>query len=138
MVSLLWTFPAVFIMVAAIVWAKPVEQKTAFRSHAWNAPSSVKVVGVVLLVYAILTFVYFYRTTGGASSVEIVDGRFVSMYKGQVIRISEREYRMFPNLWTRVMSAWIGMMSVLALPGFLPTRGRDDQEPYRFLWTSRR
>ena len=75
-----------------------------------------KLFGFAVFGYAVLTFVYFYRTTGGASSVSVVDGQYVAMYKDQVIRtISENEYRMFPNLWSRVMSAWIGMMALFYL-----------------------
>jgi len=41
------------------------------------------------------------------------------MYKDQVLKmITESEYRMFPNLWMRVMSAWIGMMAVFSLTQF--------------------
>ncbi len=87
-------------------------------------------VGFMLLVYAVLTFVYFYRTTGGASSVTIVDGQYVSMSKSRIIRtITEHEYRMFPNLWTRVMSAWIGMMAVFGLMYFPPVPIRDPCAP---------
>ena len=88
----------------------------------------VALLGWVLLVYAVLTFVYFYRTTGGASSVGIVDGQYVSKYKDHVIRvITYDEYRMFPNLWTRVMSAWIGMMAVFCSKSFtLPRMFRSD------------
>jgi hypothetical protein len=76
-----------------------------------------------LLAYAVLTFVYDYRATGGASSVEMADGQYVAKYKDRVIRtISEYAYRMFPNLWTRVMSAWIGIGAVFCLIGFAPIR----------------
>jgi hypothetical protein len=52
-----------------------------------------------LFLYGVFSFVCFYRTTGGASSVRIQDGQYVSMYKSHVIRtITEEEYRMFPNL----------------------------------------
>jgi len=37
-----------------------------------------------------------------------------------VIRvITENEYRMFPNLWIRVMSAWIAMMAVFCTTSFM-------------------
>ena len=75
--------------------------------------------GWILLIYAIGCFVYDYKTTGGATSVAIVDGQYVSMQKEHVIRaITENEYRMFPNLWTRVMSAWIAMMAVFCAGSF--------------------
>jgi hypothetical protein len=62
--------------------------------------------GCLLLVYAILTFVYFYRSTGGATGVYIKDGRYFAVHQGGVTRtIARQEYVMFPNLWTRVMSA---------------------------------
>jgi hypothetical protein len=77
------------------------------------------IVAAVLLLYAIFTFMYFYRTTGGASSVSVLDGRYLAMYKSRVIRnITEQEYRMFPNLWIRVMSAWMGMMASAVLMHF--------------------
>jgi len=59
------------------------------------------------------------------SSVAVVDGRYVSMYKEHVIRnISEQEYRMFPNLWTRVMSAWMAMMAVFCSKSILEVKSR--------------
>jgi hypothetical protein len=83
--------------------------------------------GWVLLIYAVLTFVYYYKTTGGASSVGIVDGQYVSKYKDHVIRaITGREYRMFPNLWARVMSAWLAMGAVFCARSFaLPRISRS-------------
>jgi hypothetical protein len=63
-----------------------------------------------------LTRIYFYRTTDGASSVSVVNGQYVSKYKDHILRIiTEQEYRMFPNLWARVMSAWIGMTAVFGI-----------------------
>lgn len=89
--------------------------------------------GLVILAYAVLMFIYVYRTTGGASSVSIVDGKYVAMYKDQIIRtITESEYRMFPNLWMRVMSAWIGMMAVFSLTQFLSTDGPGTQQDDEF------
>jgi hypothetical protein len=42
--------------------------------------------------------------------------QYVVMYKSRVIKIiSEQEYRMYPSLWTGVMSARIGMMASLML-----------------------
>ncbi len=88
----------------------------------------VALLGWVLLIYGVLTFIYFYKMTGGATSVNIVNGQYVSMSKDHVIRpISEEEYRMIPNLWTRVMSAWIGMMAVFCTRSFeLPQIIRAD------------
>lgn len=69
-----------------------------------------------LLVYAILLFVHFYRSTGGASSVGIVEGHYVYMSKETVIRpISEGEYRMFPTQVVRIMSAWLAMMAMFSI-----------------------
>ncbi len=77
-------------------------------------------VGWVLLVYALLLFVHFYKSSGGASSVGIVEGQFVYMYKSAVIRpISEEEYNMFPTQVTRIISAWIGMMATFCLSSLI-------------------
>jgi hypothetical protein len=96
-------------------------------TQGWNSSSYDRVrlpirsgktalVGYVLLVYAVLLFVHFYRSSGGASSVGVVEGQYVYMYKSAVIRpISEEEYRMFPAQWDRVMSAWMGMISTFCL-----------------------
>jgi membrane protein implicated in regulation of membrane protease activity len=114
-VAFLWLLPAFFLLFSAVLCAKGVESDARLRR-----PSGILAwLGVVLLVYAVLTFVYFYRTTGGASSVSIVNGEYVSMYKGQILRtITEQEYRMFPNLWVRVMTAWMAMMAVAGLAQF--------------------
>jgi hypothetical protein len=78
------------------------------------------VVGWVLLVYAILLFAHFYRSTGGASSVGIVEGQYVYMSKSTIIRsISEEEYKMFPTQWARLMSAWIGMGATFCLSSLI-------------------
>ena len=38
------------------------------------------------------------------------------MAKDRFVRyITEKEYRMFPNLWTRVLTAWMTMMVVFGL-----------------------
>jgi hypothetical protein len=74
---------------------------------------------LALFTYAAMTFVYWYYITEGASSVDIVDGHYVSMYKGAIIRtITEQEYRMFPNLWVRVMSAGMGTMAAAYMMQF--------------------
>jgi hypothetical protein len=82
-----------------------------------------------VIVFAIATFAYCYHTTGGSVGVSTVDGQYVSLVKpGPYRAITEYEYRMFPNLSTRVMSAWIGMMPFLSLTRFLPiddTRMKD-------------
>lgn len=96
-------------MVGAVLCTKNIglKRKVVVPSLNWKST-----VSLILIVYAVLTIVYFYRTTGGASSVGLVDGQYVAMYKTRVIKmITEREYRLYPSLWTRVMSAWIGMMA---------------------------
>jgi hypothetical protein len=73
-------------------------------------------VGWVLLIYAILLFIHFYRISGGATSVGIVAGQYVYLSKETVIRsISEAEYKMFPTHIARIMSAWLGMMATFCL-----------------------
>jgi drug/metabolite transporter (DMT)-like permease len=76
-ISLLWIVPLFFLLAGAVLCSKAVEprRRLAFRDD------KVAKVGFVLLVYAVLTFVYFYKTTGGATSVGIVDGQYVSMHK---------------------------------------------------------
>jgi hypothetical protein len=115
-VPLNWIVLPVFLILGAVICARRVALLSRFSLHRKLTP-----LGCALIVYAVLTFGYFYQTTGGASSVGIVDGQYVSKYQGRVIRIvTEREYKCFPNLWTRVMSAWIGMTAVFCLSAFLP------------------
>ena len=114
-VSLMWLIPPLFVLAGAILCARAVEP----RLRRPLRMDKVSVVGFGLLAYAILLFIYFYKTTGGASSVAVVDGQYVSKYKDHVIRtISEQEYRMFPNLWTRAMSVWMAMMAVFCSKSF--------------------
>lgn len=115
-VPFLWLLPPLFLLFGAVLCAKAVESDVRFRRPsgllAW--------LGLVLLVYALFTFIYFYSTTGGASSVSIVNGEYVSMYKGHILRtITEREYSMFPNLWVRFMTACMPIMALFALAQFL-------------------
>jgi hypothetical protein len=81
--------------------------------------------GCVLFVRAALTFVYDYKTTEGASCESIINGQCVSTYWSSHITrtITEREYRTFPNLWTRVMSVGMGMMAVFILTQFTGMNG---------------
>ena len=114
-VSLVWILPAVGLLAAAVLCANAIKTKPrlSFSNDKYAF------LGCVLLVYAVLTFIYFYKTTGGASSVGSVDGHYVSEYQGHTIRtITEKEYRAFPNLWTRVMSAWIAMAAVFCARAF--------------------
>jgi hypothetical protein len=110
-----WIFPVFALIAGAVICANVVGSRPRFTLP----DRKVAILGGALLVYSIFTFVYFYKKTGGASAVEIVGGQYVSEYKGHVIRtISEYEYRMFPNLWTRFMSAWIAMMAVFCTSAF--------------------
>src|ERR1700733_9677017 len=121
-----WVLPAFFFVAGAVLCARTVQANTRYATPEGR----VALVGWILLVYAVLTFVYFYKITGGASSVAIVDGQYVSMYKSHVIKtITEHEYRMFPNLWTRVMSAWIAMMAVFCSTSFK----RSSRQPSRVI-----
>jgi hypothetical protein len=114
-VSPMWLIPPFFGLAGAVLCSRAVEPRLRLPLRT----DKVSLVGFGLLAYAILLFVYFYKTTGGASSVAVVDGQYVSKYKDHVIRtITEQEYRMFPNLWTRVMSAWMGMMAVFCSKSF--------------------
>jgi hypothetical protein len=123
-VSLIWIVPPFLLVAGAVLCSKAVEPKPRFSLRF----DKVAALGWVLLIYSICTFVYDYKTTGGATSVGIVDGQYVSKYKDHVIRIiTADEYKMFPNLWTRVMSAWIAMMAVFCAKSFvLPQRPRSD------------
>jgi hypothetical protein len=87
------------------------------------------IVGWVLLAYALTLFVYFYRTTGGASSVSIVNGQYFYMYQGHMLRpITQEQYEIFPTQWFRVMSAWMGMMATFCLSSLLnASRGPSAQ-----------
>lgn len=114
-VSLIWVIPPFILLAGAVLCSRVVQPRLRLPLRI----DKVSLVGFGLLAYSILLFVYFYKTTGGASSVAVVDGQYVSMYKEHVIRsITEQEYRMFPNLWTRVMSAWLAMMAVFCSKSF--------------------
>ena len=114
-VSLIWIIPPFLLVAAAVLCSKAVDPRPRFALHF----DKIAMLGWVLLIYAICTFIYDYRTTGGATSVSVVDGQYVSKYKDHVIRIiTEDEYTMFPNLWARVMSAWIAMMAVFCAKSF--------------------
>ena len=121
--SPIWVIPAVFLLAGAVLCANA----TKAKPHLALSADAFSLVGWGLLVYAVATFIYFYRTTGGASNVAIIDGQYVSQYQSRVIRtISEAEYKMFPNLWTRVMSAWVAMAAVFCTRSF-PLRGRTER-----------
>jgi hypothetical protein len=108
----IWVLLPFALMFGAVLCIKAAGSERRFARPTMRAG----LLSAGLLLYAVLTFVHFYRITGGASSVNMLDGQYVSMYKGHVIRtITEQEYHMFPNLVARVMSSWIGMMSALVL-----------------------
>lgn len=114
-VSFVWIIPAFLLVAAAVLCSNAVKPKRIFARPA----DRVAIFGFGLLLYSVFTFLYDYKTTAGATSVNIVDGHYVSMYKDHVIKaITHDEYRMFPNLWTRVMSAWIAMMAVFCSGSF--------------------
>jgi hypothetical protein len=114
-VSLIWVVPPFILLGGAVLCSRVVQPRLRLPLRI----DKVSLVGFGLLAYSILLFIYFYKTTGGASSVAVIDGRYVSMYKEHVIRsITEEEYQMFPNLWTRVMSAWMAMMAVFCSRSF--------------------
>jgi hypothetical protein len=112
-----------FLLMGAIVCARVTQgwNSSYYDRLRFATPrGKTAVVGYVLLVYAVLLFVHFYRSSGGASSVGVVEGQYVYMYKSAVIRpISEEEYKMFPTQWDRIMSAWMGMMSTFCLASLI-------------------
>jgi hypothetical protein len=112
-----------FLLMGAILCARAAQgwNLSDYRRMRYSMPTGkTAVVGWVLLVYAVLLFVHSYRSSGGASSVGIVEGQYVYMYKSAVIRpISEEEYNMFPTQVARIMSAWIGMMATFCLSSFV-------------------
>ena len=66
-----------FLMVGAVLCARVVQgwKLSDYRRAPFPTPTGkTAVVGWVLLVYAVLVFVYFYKSSGGASSVGIVEG----------------------------------------------------------------
>jgi hypothetical protein len=90
------------------------------RSRPFFPRGRTAIAGWFLLVYAVLLFIHFYRNSGGASGVGIIDGQYVYMSKDTVLRpISEEEYKMFPTEVARIMSAWMGMMATFCLSSFI-------------------
>lgn len=92
--------------------------------RGWRNPTPPRgrtaVIGWVLLIYAVMLFVHFYRSSGGASSVGIIEGHYVYMSKDTVIRpISEQEFKMFPTQVARIMSAWLAMMATFCLSSII-------------------
>ena len=123
--SFIWIIPPFLLVAGAVLCSRAVDPRPRFALRF----DKISVLGWILLVYALCTFVYDYKVTGGATSVAVVDGQYVSKYKDHVIRlITADEYRMFPNLWIRVMSAWIAMMAVFCAASFVvPERLHSDR-----------
>ena len=101
-------------LAGAIICATPSPRR------GWRNPPPPKgktaVLGWSLLVYSITLFVHFYMSSGGASSVGIVDGQYVYMYKSTAIRpITEHEYKMFPTQVAKILSAWFAMMAMFCM-----------------------
>jgi hypothetical protein len=110
--------PPFFLLFGAIICARATQPFTGLSNwYRASVPTgNYAILGWILLGYSVVNFVYLYRSTGGASSVGIVDGQYVSMYKDHIIQtITEREYKMFPTLVVRVMSSWLAMMAVFCL-----------------------
>ena len=106
-----WLLP---IFLASLVGAIGVMRRA--RSN-WRVPERVLMwVGLGLFFYSVLLFVSFFRTAGWTSGVSLIEQQYVATYKNDIVRIiTEHEYRMFPNLWVRAMSALIAMGSVFSL-----------------------
>lgn len=76
-------------------------------------------------MYALLTFVYVLKVTDVATSVEKIDGAYFAKHKNRIIRaVTEYEYRWYPSLWVRVLSAWVGAAATLSFEGFRARRGQ--------------
>jgi uncharacterized membrane protein len=110
-----WLLLPFVLMIGSILCIKAVESRRIPRMP----PASWSISSGLLLAYFLITFAYVYHLTDGATSVNIRDGQYVSMYKDHIIRmITEREYRMFPNLWGCAMSAPIGSTAAAAIGSF--------------------
>jgi hypothetical protein len=113
--------PPFFLLFGAIICARATQPFTGLSNwYRASVPTgNYAILGWILLGYSVVNFVYVYGTTGGASSVGIVDGQYVSLYKDHIIQtITEHEYKMFPTLVVRVMSSWLAMMVVFCLSSF--------------------
>jgi ABC-type proline/glycine betaine transport system permease subunit len=107
-------------LIGAVLCARQVlPWRIQLRSRAVPR-GKIAMIGWVLLAYALILFVYFYKTTGGSTSVSIVNGQYYSMSQGHMLRpITHEQYEMFPTQWFRVMSAWMGMMAAFCLSSLL-------------------
>ena len=118
--SFLGAVPFLLILAPIPLLAGAIICATPNPMRGWHNPPPPKgrtaVVGWILLVYSVALFVHFYMSSEGASSVGIVDGRYVYMYQSTVIRaITEKEYKMFPAQVAKIMSAWIAMMATFCM-----------------------
>jgi hypothetical protein len=108
----LWILLPFALLFGAVICSQAFKYKLRLKTRSRNW----KIFGLALLLYAVLLFVYNYNATGGATSAGIVNGQYVYTYKGDVIKtITEHDYRVFPNRWTRVMSAWMGMIAAFIM-----------------------
>ena len=92
------------------------EQAGTQRSRALISIKGMGLLNAVLLAYVVLTYWHVLRANGWTSNVSVVDGGYVAMQHGHVIRtITEHEYRMFATLWARAGSALMAMMVSVGL-----------------------
>jgi hypothetical protein len=115
-----WGLALVAVMIGVLVLTNAVDTQRPFKKipRRWLPHL------IALTVYAMGWFLHYYRVTGGSTGESILNGQHVAMNGDRVLRvITEQEFRMFPTLWTRVMSAWIGAGAAAILTGFA---GRDD------------
>ena len=68
-----------FLLMGAILCARVIQGNLSYYDRVRSSMPRGKTgaVGYVLLIYAVLLFVHFYRSLGGASSVGIVEGQYV-------------------------------------------------------------
>ena len=94
-------------------------------------PGMLAFLGYVLFAYTMLTAISFWMDTGAPIGVGIVDGQYVAKFKYNITKpITEQEYRMVPNVWVRILSAFIGSLAVFGL-----ARYREMQKGGRQGWT---
>ena len=127
-----------FLLMVAILCARVTQgwSLSAYRRMQLSIPKELSmpkgktaIAGSFLLAYAILLFISFYKSSGGATSVGIVEGQYVYMYKSTVIRpISEAEYKMFPTHVAREMSAWLAMTAMFCLSSLNQVKDRNAQD----------
>jgi len=120
----MWILPAFILSAGSIACSNAVQSRKLFVVPSRKS----QILACVMVCYAAFTFIYFYKVTEGASGVAIIDGEYVYQYKSKAIRaITKDEYRMFPNLWTRVMTAWFGMIAASCIDTLrISSNGRHD------------